>query len=570
MNTRAGITLALVALASCSEGATGSSAARSTFPTRTQIQRLVRRAARLRPTAPPRASASLDRWTLEGPLPDRVSGARIEPSDPWSSLVREQLGERSLTFTSELQCAAREVGRFAIEQRATPADDVQGFIVARCGVTTVQVSVGTVSVTLNGTSESQLLAEYRRRGSSVIGAPPDGATHIGVAFHRRDDRALLTVLYAKSWLELAPFSMLASSSRVALRGKLETPAQSLLALVTEGANETRQCDVDRSVVLPDFALSCPVTSSDATALIELDALPPGRIVSRSLARVLVRPSGAAADRYERASSGAAQSVAPAEFGRALIEQLNARRQALDVAPLSVDGAQALTNCSLAPVLMSEQLGLSARPRDIDRAALGTIAGWDVDALVERGSFASGLGLPTRDPGAWLAATLLWPSSRATLLDARATRVTVCAYARESSPNTPVEGVTWATYRTLDPTTIDRERDALRAVIDARRSARGLAPVRIHRGLDAIAQASAADLTANRATFDTVLDGVASRVRERNVGADANVTSYARAPEATLPEALVTEPRVRIGLGVAFHRAEGEPWAQRVMVLLIKR
>jgi hypothetical protein len=31
-----------------------------------------------------------------------------------------------------------------------------------------------------------------------------------------------------------------------------------------------------------------------------------------------------------------------------MEQLDARRRALEVAPLSVDGAHALTHCSLAP------------------------------------------------------------------------------------------------------------------------------------------------------------------------------------------------------------------------------
>ncbi|MBL8685806.1 MAG: hypothetical protein JNK05_41910 [Myxococcales bacterium] len=569
MNKRAGIVFAAFAMVACSDGAS-SAQRRSAFPTRTQIQRLLRRASRMRPTAPVRTSSSLDRWTLEGPLPDRVSGASVQPTDPWSSFVREQLGERALPFTSELQCAAREIGRFVAQQGASPAGDVQGFIVARCGVTTANIAVGSLSATMQGSSESQLLAELRRRGSSLIEAPPDGATRMGVAFHRQGERAQLTVLYANSLLELAPYSMIPSSGRVELRGKLETPARSLTALVTDGANETRRCDVDRTVSLPDFALACPVSSADPTAVVELAALPPGRIVARSVARVLVRPSGVLADGYQRAVTGSAQSVAPSDFGRALLDQLNARRQSINLAPLAVDGAQALTNCSLAPVLMAEQLGFSIRSRDVDRAALGTIAGWDVDALVERGAFSSALGLPTRDPSAWLAATLLWPSSRATLLDAQATRVTVCAYARESSPTAQVEGVTWATYRTLDPSTIDRERDALRAVIDARRSARGLAPVRIHRGLDAIAQASAADLTAGRTTFDAALDGAVARLRERNLGAAASAASYDRAPEAELPEALVSQPSVRMGLGVAYYRAEGEPWAQCVMVVLIKR
>ncbi|MBN9167936.1 MAG: hypothetical protein J0I07_43800, partial [Myxococcales bacterium] len=95
------------------------------FPTKDALESVARSPIKPRPA---RAVAAVPEW-------------RVDTSDvPGSSPVEKLLVEHSAaakdhTFTRELRCVARELGRFRAEHRAEPDERVQRFIVGACGST---------------------------------------------------------------------------------------------------------------------------------------------------------------------------------------------------------------------------------------------------------------------------------------------------------------------------------------------------------------------------------------------------------------------------------------------------
>lgn len=103
----------------------------------------------LRERVPPPASlfggemVDVDRWELEGPLPDRIEVRLREPSLPFEAILGQAAAARPglVVLTESMHCTAREVERFRLSKGALPGESLRRFMASRCGSPVVGVEL---------------------------------------------------------------------------------------------------------------------------------------------------------------------------------------------------------------------------------------------------------------------------------------------------------------------------------------------------------------------------------------------------------------------------------------------
>jgi hypothetical protein len=541
----------------------------SPFPSRSEIQDLAKKAAP--EDILPAPFVSVKRWKLEGPFPARVGEEPIQDPTIWEKLLLDVAAQRAgLVVASEsMRCAARQFGRFYLEHSGYPDQSLQRTVLARCGATGIQSYIAPLQGTVpKDMSEAQVLSYWHENALTLLqkylGAGPRA---VGVWFGRSGEHALLMMASAPRRVRLDPVSPVpGADGAIHLSGEILAPGQGIQGMINHGAYGVAECQVDPSVALPRFALTCPTQHGDAAEWISVVARPPGRLLADPVLRVLARPTGAEAATYERPGSGRSVEIAgPKDFAPKLLAEVNRLRSELHAPPLDLEKQESAVADRLAPIFFGSYMGL-ADPAAADVVALGLMAGWDVRGPIQDAKMGSALAVDTTDLSSWLGEALTQPGMRDALLDPKVSRLAAGpVMSAKQQPYLGAVVATYAIYGKEDPAAL---RKAFYARVDEACAAHHVVLPRRDPETEAAAELLMArvrkgDLSPREA-LAKLLDDTTARLRSQASGWTLEGTSTGDVP---LPDALFAGGVHRIAAAVGYTQPPDSPWGHTVVLLV---
>jgi hypothetical protein len=554
-------TLAVIGLvASCSVGCGAAvSAPRGssgqTFPSRATLQELA-----ARPAAPDQAS---DRKTLavDDWQPATDVGASATDAEALVQSAASAQGKRS-TIDPELSCAAREIGRFYATHQAFPDQQLQAYMAGVCGMSAPTFSMITWSTPNDTLVDPANQQQWRKAISDQLGPLlAHDPELIGAAQVSDGKNTAFAAVAAKSAVAWEGRSLVTNTAgEVELSGSVRTPAAFVYGMANVGAYGVSDCRSDPRVALPRFRLTCRLSDTDAAAWVDVQALPPGRVLSRSVARLLIRREGAALVYSAPTKNSAPETVTdPTAFTKRLLALVNEARTAARLPNLALATRQSETSFRLAPHYFDNE----ASDQIInDQIALGLLAGWDVKGTIRTGDFYSNTLSGSLDPKRWLGFMLDQPSARRVLLDANARSIAIGADLR---PRAQSMGALVSTYTFYDTDDHRADIQDFLARLNEHRSGLGLAPAKITQAPEVnSALRTIKSSHSPEGALQTALEQVVAREQRGVEGFYIEATHLAH---LTFPEALL-RPSITIAVSAAHHRYPEAAWGTLTLLVVL--
>jgi hypothetical protein len=505
-------------------------------------------------------------WDLTGPLPDAVDRAPVQDDSPWGKLMQEvaaPLGDAAL-LTEAMHCVARENALFYLVNDAMPAEMLERFIAARCGAPTglagsaLQLITGDASIP-DEKIYAQFQAKVRENAGKLL---QGGRVEAGLAFVRKGGRAVIGISAVPQTvrLERTPLAV-GPDGKVVLRGEVIGATAGVKGLINRGKHGYAECTAATTVALPRFVITCPVSRDDEVAWLSVSAYPPGRVLGSPVVDMMVWPSGAPGKTYAKLARGAAPASAASTDE--LLAEINRVRGEAKLSALRLAEQETRTATRLAPHFFGALEG--GKDEGIsDQVALGLLAGWEVEGMVRTGNFVSTW---INDAASWaevVRAAITRPIGRATLLDPTAERV-----ALGPADAARGRGAVMSTYALFDAYKHDEDAKALAARIAAARGERGLLAPKLVIELNGDAERAAQSVQAGARAPLEALSDLLSRASER-LGRSVRgwVAESSALDRIKLPDPLLTQPSLALGIGVAHHRPQGAAWGRFVVLIVM--
>lgn len=535
------------------------------FPSAMEVEQIEQR------PAPPKIfkgeGIEIERWELAGPLPARVEMVPHRDEGPWQPLLAERAAARPgrVLLSERLHCVARETGRFYLGAGALPDLALDRFIRARCGAVTGPGSSAWLSADVPEESTDAQIAEHftprlKELLGQILGA---GSQEAGIWFGRKGPKALVMMSWATSLAKLDPLSFQSGADgRIRLSGESLLPASTLNALVTRGSHGFSECTVDTRVPLPRFAIECSVTPDDPVATIEVIAFPPGRILGSDIVTMTLWPSSEPSNLF-LGPRGASAPPASIPIADSLLGVLNQIRDSAGLALLSLAPAQSATATRVAPYYFAAQSGFE--PDTVaDTIALGLIAGWKVDGLVQRGRFTAGFIADGTHPAQLIREALMLPSARRTLLDPEARKIAIGPL---------VSGKTLAavisTYALFEEGDHSADEEMLLQRVGAERiREHRAAPTKVVQLCNYAREAAGrvrTGLDTPRRAMDRVLESVGGSVNRLS---RAWVIESESLATVRFPDEILGAQSASLGIAVTHWKPLGSPWGHYVILLVM--
>jgi hypothetical protein len=362
-------------------------------------------------------------------------------------------------------------------------------------------------------------------------------------------------------------TVLGEDHRVVIRGESLRPVEVVGAVMNHGRYGTKRCESDPGVALPSFRFVCEANPNDTSAWLVLDARPAGRLLGRSAANLLVWPTGEADSVYRRPSFADTDRVeSEDEAVRGFVTMLNSVRGSAELPELTLDAAQSATATELAPHFFSAWFD-DSKSAMADLVALGMMAGWDVDGIVQK-SRMSGSWVPQSDDLAVLLATALeYPVSREVLLSPDADRIAVGPLLERDGEHTAIAAI-FSTYSLFS----EADHDAnVQTVFRKLREARQERGRRAPQHLVDIAQLSvlaASDVQSGADPEDSLANllQASSEILQRPV--QGWVTQVSDLEAIEFPEDFLTDRQIGVAIGVSYVRPQGEAWGRYIVMMVV--
>lgn len=430
----------------------------SPFPTKGTLEKLAQ--SKPKPI-PARNVVSVPEW--------RVDVRDVPDASPVEKRF-EALGG-NLQLTRELRCVAREFGRVRAEHGAEPDERVQRFITGACGLASAAgvASAYTTSDVPEEVTDDQLLDAWKDK----LTFPPSFKGKQAGAWLTRKGKKAVVMLVARH--EKDPPVSLADSGapgKVTVRGTASSDVEHVMALVNQGKEGVAECEPDRSVLLPEYAFTCPMADGDPWTWVEVASRSSGRLLMRTTALLLARREKDApvelAQGAARSSGGAAQQRG--EIVSTVLEGVNRARQNANVGTLTLAPKQTSVNEQLAPHFFNAEVANDGKTGDL--VALGLIAGWDVEGTIKHGNLFGTMLTGAKDAASWLDYALEHPMARFVLLRPDARQVAIGSTSAEGGGGV---GILVSTYSFFGAE--DHRADAARVLdrLAQERAARRLPP-----------------------------------------------------------------------------------------------
>lgn len=541
-------------LSGCGTGASSAARRGLEFPSQASLHDLASQPAQ-RGASDERKTLAVDEWQpADGATPTTEADALVKR-------VATVKGRR-LAIDAELACAAREIARFYAAHGAFPDQQLQAYMAGVCGA-----SVATFGVTVWSTPNDTLVdpanqAKWHDTIAKQLGdwLPPsmdlagaaevsDGKTNVFAAAV-----ATSTVIWdSKS-------TVVSADGEVELTGSVRSPAAFIYGVTNSGAYGVRDCRTDARVALPRFHLTCQLDSADSAAWVGIQALPPGRVLARGVARLLLRREGVPLTFNAATKNLAPENVTSATaFAKRLLALVNETRAAAQLPALRLAARESETSARLAPHFFeSERAGEEV----VDQIALGLMAGWDVQGTIRTGDFYSNQLSGSLDPKRWLGFMLDQPSARRVLLDPAARSIAIGPDVRPEARSIGALISTYAFYES-DDHAADIER--FLSNLNEHRRSLGLPPVKVTSAPEVTRAVRSVKQHHNpEGALQTAMEQVVSRAQRGVEGyyIEANDLNH-----VTFPEALL-RPSVTLAISAAHHRYPDAAWGTLTLLVVL--
>lgn len=534
----------------------GGSAARGggpQFPSRASLAELA--------SMPAGNDAGSDRKTV---VVDEWQPGADEATSEAEALVTGGAGgeQRRTGFDRELGCAAREMARFYAAHEAFPDQQLQAHIAGVCGATAPTFGVGVWGTPNETLTTDANRAEWQKGIQKQLAQwLPDRNAQLGVAQISDAKNTVFAAVMAKSTVTWESKSLVVNEAgEVELSGSVRTPAALIYGMSNVGAHGVQDCRRDPRVALPRFHLTCKLDDADSAAWVDVEALPPGRVLARGVARLLIRREGVTPAFNAKALSTAPESVpSPAAFSQRLLALINEARVAAQLPAVKLATRQSETSARLAPHYFKDALGEDTLN---DRIALGLLAGWDVSGTIRSGDFYSGMLSGSLDPRRWLGFMLDQPSARRVLLAPEARSIAIGPDVRAAQRSV---GALISTYAFYDSEDHRSDVEQFLSQLNEQRRGLGLAPAKVTSDPDLNKAVRAVKRDHDpESALQAALQRVVSREQRGVEGfyIEANDMDY-----VTFPEALL-RPSVTIAISAAHHRYPEAAWGTLTLLVVV--
>ena len=496
------------------------------------------------------SAIDVETFALTGPF-----GARAhETETPWGKLLAQTAAAVHFEPDAALGCAARELAQFELKNSGAPSESLAAFMLGRCGATQEHGATRTLSGDVSESLTDQQLFDGWRSDLTLMLGQLELGDLAGLAVARGGGKAQVVMIRQKPKARLKDSSWsVDAQGNLAIEGVMELRTERVEAMINQGPLGWADCIKDDQAQLPSFRFVCKSLPSDPHAWLSVLAWEPNRILGQEVARLLVSPSGKAIDVY-RKPDFARPAAATTE---ALVERLNEVRLSAGLPPLALAPAESSVATALVPHFFGRV------DQAADKIALGLIAGWDINALVSKGTFYAGWAAQA-DSGALLSSMLDSPGGRRNLLDPKATLIAAGLLSEGSTLATVIS--TYEVLPPVDPTEVQKQ---LVSALNAARAKAGKGPVQwmVNPNDFYVREAKALltnDVTAKDAADDFMRETV-NFTRRPVIGQYQTVTSLdqVRWPEDVLSQA---KPQVLFFVGV--QREVGEAWAHYVVLIIV--
>ncbi|HEY2511266.1 MAG TPA: hypothetical protein VGI39_10440, partial [Polyangiaceae bacterium] len=202
----------------------------------------------------------------------------------------------------------------------------------------------------------------------------------------------------------------------------------------------------------------------------------------------------------------------------------------------------------------------------DRAALGLLAGWDVDGMIRAGHFFVGTAAPTRDATVWLATAAEHPLGRVVLFDPDVRQIAIGPTLPASAQALGAAVTTYALFDTGD----DHRDDASHFFkhVAAERWSRGLPAAERVGGLEDLDREAAHVRDDGKAPMAALKDAIHAAVTRTGTRIQGYVFETNDLAHADVPEELLKAGPLDIALVVTHHRAADAAWGQYVVFIIV--
>lgn len=499
------------------------------------------------------------RWDFAGPFPERIGPAPHDTADAWGRLFVERAGLRGVRPVEPLRCAARETARFISVHQTYPGALLKSFLLARCGSSGARVQLHSLSGEApDEVADDALFTRWKDQVATLADGVPAGH-QAGLAFARMQGRAAVVVASQAPTGALEPLPIFpAAGGVVVLRGTAPPKTASIEAYANQGRTKSVQCRDTKRFALPSFELECQVDPNDAHAWLDVTAFEEGRVLGSTFVQVLVWPKGEPTLAWERPVYGTPVGELTPE---GVVAKLNEVRQGGGLKPLEFSPAQSADNRELAPFFFDAMV--RGDEQQLDRLALGLIAGWRVESEISNGTF-SAQWAEAPDLSALVAQALESAGSRARLLDPDH-RVGAAGLYREGK----VVGLLTSAYARVDAAKWPDSAEAVLLHLDEQRKKLGKPetewlrlPSQLEKRLtDAVAKRKLDEEEALEAFMREAVEVTNRPVQGWRVHAT-------RLSQVEWPESLLKREKSQVLALVAVQRKRDESWADYVILMVI--
>ncbi|HXX70157.1 MAG TPA: hypothetical protein VEK07_23460 [Polyangiaceae bacterium] len=511
----------------------------------------------------------VDRWTVEGSMQFPADEqARYEDPSPWGDVARAFAAAHhdAVRLSSSLRCAALETARFYVQQRGLPTESLRRFLVARCGATTPDASVFVYGGNASDTIPDATLLDHSKAAveeqlaSQLTGTGP---RVIGLAAYRAGGRFAIATLTGSDPIALEPLPRSVNDSRhVSIRGRLRAPAAEVMAVVNQGDYGVTPCWAEPAAHLPSFAFTCKLSEQDHYAWVQIAVRQNGRVLTNSVADLLI-DDGTPSPLEYRSRAGLAPVPHDGDARRDLFDAINAVRTGGKLAPLILEAKQSDSDGRLVGTLLDATF--KHRDGEMDRIALGMLAGWDVGATIRNGGIFVGV-VSAAEAGAWIDLAVERPLGRLVLLDPAARRVAIAPAVQADGKGLGAVVTTYSLFDAVDPAA---DEASVLERFTALRRALG------HQALDRLPAPPALDEEARRVLGGAAEPGAAlyaamQAIADESAGRRVNgyVVEGNDLDHMPVPDALLNLPSGALAVRVTHHRVKGAAWGQYVIFFVV--
>ena len=538
------------------------------FPTQESLSRI-----ESRPAAAPSITSGevpADGWKVNGQEVALDPGEPFQPANAWeAAFAADAAQERArVRLTRAMSCVARETGRFLLETRAAPPNDLQQFMIAACGA----VVPGVGSYWLSGepparATDDQVLAQWRTQiKSELLSHLPAEATDGGFWFGRGEGRAVAIMVHAVSRVRWKTLAMVPDAQgNAVLEGELGESAEYILGYANQGRFGVAQCTMDPSIARPRFRATCPMHKDDSIAWVQLLAAPPKRVLAAPFAQILLRRAAGQLLAFDPQGYSQAHPVTnTADFSSAILVALNNVRAQAGLQPVQLSAAESARAVRLAAHFFADWQS-AGNGEESDRIAMGLLAGWHLEGLIRDGLFTASLTAHTHDAGQWLNNALTSPMGRATLMSPDIEAISLGAIVL-GQPNALGAVVTGYRLYHGDDHSADVRQLYSRLLAARKRLGLGM-PSRLG-GMDRVLRLELdrikSGLRGSSQALQAVLDQGVSRFGAGMRGYVVETTSL---DAFEIPEDVIRRPNLYFEIGVGHYRAPGAAWGQLVILVV---